>query len=217
MSKESFENLKFLSNEQRSDDWHQADDEWISNDSSFKDYCSYSLLPPGLLEKILKQQLGQQSYNVGVDLAGGENGQALQDLLADGALNKALLTTYIDRRSNHTKEIAEIDHIAGDLVSPKTWRKIIDWKRAQAPDGIALIMHRPLGALQDLKPSTYVGGTYLLLDMLRSGGVLFSEIPGALYGPAMQTMCKALEARTDINELVLGEDKLFTSAVIIKS
>jgi hypothetical protein len=213
----SLENLNFLLNEQRSADWHQPDNEWMSNDSSFKDYCTYSLLPPGLIEKILQQQLGRQSHNVGMDLAGGENGQALQDLLADGTLNKALLTTYTDRRSSHAKEIAEIDHIAGDLVNPKTWRKIIDWKRTQAPDGLALIMHRPLGALQDLKPSTYVGATNLLLDMMRPGGVLFSEIPGALYGPDMQTMCNALEARSDINELVLGEDKLLTSAVIIKS
>lgn len=209
--------LQFLAAEKRPDDWFESDIEWISNDSSLRDYATYSLLGEGIFDRILERHVGRSPENVGLDLAGGENGQALQDLFAEGILGKALLTTYRDRRSTKTERMVELDHIDGDLIRPETWQKIFDWKHTHAQDGLALIMHRPLGGLQDLKPSTYIGAANLLIDLLRQGGVLFAEVPGALYGPDMAAMCESLDERDDIAKIILGKDKLFTTAVIIKS
>jgi len=209
--------LDFLKGEQRPEEWVGSDDDWLSNDSSFNDYVAYSLLPKGLFARILDKHVGENTENVGLDLAGGENGQALQDLLAAGILGRALLTTYKDRRSIATKYLVELGHVEGDLIRPTTWQKIINWKHIYAPHGFALIMHRPLGALQDLNPSTYVGAANLLLNMLRPGGVFFSEIPGALYGSGMTLMCRSLQEREDIADIMVGEDKLLTSALMVKT
>src|SRR6185312_16261507 len=99
--------LDFLKGEQRPEEWVGSDDDWLSNDSSFNDYVAYSLLPKGLFARILDKHVGENTENVGLDLAGGENGQALQDLLAAGILGRALLTTYKDRRSIATKYLVE--------------------------------------------------------------------------------------------------------------
>jgi hypothetical protein len=209
--------LDFLKGEQRPDEWVGSDDDWISNDSNFNDYVTCSLLPDGLFDRILDQHVGKNTENVGLDLAGGENGQALQDLLTAGFLGRALLTTYKDRRSIATKYLVELGHVEGDLIRPDTWQKIINWKHIYAPKGFALIMHRPLGALQDLNPSTYVGAANLLLNMLRPSGVLFTEVPGALYGSGMSLMCESLQERDDIVDIIMGEDRLLTSALIVKA
>jgi len=196
----------------------RVDNDWQIDSSRFSDYCKHSCIPPehGDLLTIIESAIGRYATNVGVDLAGGENGEALKDLLELQVISKALLTTYEDRRDKETESNPLIDHIDGNLVSPNTWKRIIAWRKNNTPDGFALVMHRPVGALQDLPPTIYTGIANVILDNIRPGGVFFSQIPFALYGPNGRRICKSLRQRSDIDSIILGEDKPFTSAVIIK-
>lgn len=198
--------------------WERPDI-WPVNDSPFSAYCDYAMLSDdkGGVPAIVDKQLGQSPDNVGLDLAGGENGIALRDLMNDGIIGKALLTTYKDRRDDITKANKALGHVAGDLASPNTWQQIIDWKNAHTPDGFSLVLHRPVVALQSFRPKTYMAAAHLILDMVRPQGVVFSQVPAALYGRHLKTMGESLLARPDVRTIVTAEtDWDPPSAVIIK-
>ena len=78
---------------------------WGTNNSDFEAYCVDLALPnhPGGLQGIVERQIGHYEHNVGLDLAGGSDGVALQDLLNDGILGTAILTNYYDLRSDSAK------------------------------------------------------------------------------------------------------------------
>ena len=195
-----------------------SDDAWLVNDSGFDNYCRCARIRPkrGGLRAIIESTIGYDPANIGVDLAGGENGQALQDLLELGIIGKALLTTYEDRRSPETADNTLIDHIAGNLVLPDTWKRIIAWRKSHAPDGLALVMHRPVGALQNLPPSAYIGMANIVLDNIRPGGVFFTQVPLALYGPSWRGACEAVRQRTDLASITLGKYEPLIYAAITK-
>lgn len=179
-------------------------DRWSKNDSGFDDYCSRAT-EGGLyyldLEAIVRSRLGRFTTNVALDIAGGTNGAALQDLLREGMIDRGILTNYLDRRDEPTKDNPYLEHIEGDILASSTWQRIISQSKRHAPDGLSLIMHRPVGALQDLPPRFYKEAAHLLLDMLRPGGILFSQVPLGLifdFDEKAKPICDSIALRSDI-------------------
>jgi len=200
---------------------------WGTNNSDFEAYCVDLALPdyPQGFAGIVEEAIGKNPNNVGMDLAGGSDGIALQDLLRDGILGTAIVTNYEDRRTSETKQNKRLLHIAGDLVKRSTWEDIIYSQKKHAPDGLALVMHRPVGGLQNLRPAIYRNAAHLLLDMTRSGGVLFLQIPDALIAWTakleLDIICASIESRDDIERIIPsyiypGALPILDSVVIVK-
>lgn len=190
---------------------------WGFDDSKFSDYCAsfghvtdYETEFEGKdLKEIIERQIGCDPQNIGLDIAGGTNGTALRDLIAEGAIGTGLVTNLFDLRTDEVRADQSLHHVNGDIVSPGTWRKIIEWKKNYAPEGFAFIMHRPVGALQTYPPAFYVGATYKLLDMLKPAGVLFTQVPDSLIPSSihrenvgLHIVCEAIRARSDIKDIV---------------
>jgi hypothetical protein len=203
-------------------------DSWSFFDSSFKDYCKRAILPeyPEGLKGIIEAQVGFSADNVGIDIGGGLNGVALQDLLELGVLSKALMTDFMDERSERTKQVSKLDHLAGNLLDADTWQAMIDWQEVNAPNGLALIMHRPVGGLQRLTPSVYEGATLCMFDMLQPGGLLFTQIPRRIrHSPEGPQILNTLRHRPDVGQVIISTKRTDTLisdesdqyAVIIKS
>lgn len=201
---------------------------WTVYNSSFKDYSEHAILPdyPDGLKGIVESQIGFNEDNVGIDIGGGINGVALQDLLELGVLSKALMTDFMDERSEKTKQVSELDHLAGHLLDADTWQAMIDWQEVNAPDGLALIMHRPVGGLQRLTPDVYEGATLCMFDMLQPGGLLFTQIPRRIrHSPEGPQILNTLRHRPDVGQVIISakrkgtivSDELDQYAVIIKS
>ncbi|HRV75853.1 MAG: hypothetical protein H6799_02410 [Candidatus Nomurabacteria bacterium] len=155
-----------------------GDGEWTVNDSGLSSYFFNVHFPglgrgPGVVTKII----GKDTSNTAMDLAGGSNGAALQDLIDIGAIGKGLLTNYEDRRCPASRYNPLVDHIAGNLVHRDTWQKIIEWASLNTNGGFDLILHRPVGGLQYLPTRFYSGAAQVIVDLLKPGGVAFLQIP----------------------------------------
>lgn len=135
---------------------------------------------------------------------------ALQQLMAEGFLGKGLVTNYEDTRDEATRALSDLDHIDGDILMRPTWERIVDWQRQNAPDGFALVLHRPYGALQDLRPGFYRGAIHLLMDMTKPNGMLLLQTPGDVGGLKRAVYLAALERsardRDDVAELYTSPD-----------
>jgi hypothetical protein len=199
------------------------EDGWKISDLGFDDYCERSGIDG--VSDLIMGQLGRLGTNAALDIAAGANARALQDLLERGAIDKALATNYADNRSDETKAIGALTHQTGDLLDRTTWQGIIDWQAAEAPEGLSLVLHRPYGALQYLQPTNaYLGAARLLLDTLRPGGVLFSQIPIALKsaawpGTPAERVARSIRQRPDIGSMTASDYpmSLFSSVVIVKN
>jgi hypothetical protein len=139
---------------------------------------------------MILREIGTDSDNVGIDIAGGTNGRALQQLLEHGILGKALVTNYTDTRTDETKDVEGLDHRGGDLFDRTTWEEIDGWIDENAPDGLSLVMHRPAGTLQDLPAPFYAGAFRFLLERTRPGGLHFLQIPEPLVIPSPERSLK---------------------------
>jgi hypothetical protein len=161
-----------------------ADCYWDVDNSTIQDYgerADYSRYHPLGLYGIIADCVGQDDQNVGLDVAGGSSGQALRELVAAGIIGRGLFTHF--RQHDGSRSIdSSLTCINGDLRDEKTWLDMFNWKRAFAPGGFAITMHRPVGGVQNLPPRVYQGAVHLLLDMTRPGGLLFTQIPRRLYG-----------------------------------
>lgn len=191
---------------------------WGFNNASFDDYCgSFGQRtaeigePREGLREIVERQLGKDPANIGLDVAGGSQGTAIRSLIAEGILGTGLVTNLFDTRTEETKANRDLHHIDGDIVSRETWMKIIEWRKKHAPEGFALIMHRPIGALQGYPEPFYAGATYLLLDMLRPGGVFFTQVPHSLRpntahedNIGLQTFCEAFQAHPEVDDIAIN-------------
>jgi hypothetical protein len=153
-------------------------DTWGTHRSSFTRYCERST-GAVMSEKIISG-MARFSTCAAIDIAGGSNGNALQELLSLGVIDKGLVTNYLDRRRDETKAIVNLGHVHGDILSRDTWLNIEEWQSREAPEGFGLVLHSPVAALQSLAPGFYKGAVHWLLDRTRSGGMLFSKIPEAL-------------------------------------
>lgn len=184
-------------------EFRQRSDHWRLNDSGADDYFKYpqfSGYAGGALE-IIGQQLENIDYRVGIDIAGGANGVALRGLIDRGLLDKGLVTNYSDKREVLDPEV---DHIDGNIRAMETWLKIKDWQEENCPEGAALILHRPIGALQKLPPSFYKGATHTALSMLGTSGAMFAQIPKRLREDeaALQEVCLSIQERPDVAEVL---------------
>jgi hypothetical protein len=176
-------------------DMSEKGDEWDVDDSSLEEYSVLAGLPENFengLGGLILRSIGRGNGNVGIDIAGGTNGKALQELLSLGILDKALVTNYADARSDETKAIEELDHQDGDIYDMETWLGIAKWIEDNAPDGLALVMHRPVGTLQDLPKEFYEGAFDFLFKRTRSGGVHFLQIPEPLVIPSPDRSLKPI-------------------------
>lgn len=96
---------------------------WAVNDSSFDEYCGKIDFPgQGGLFEILERQIGYDKNNAALDIAGGSQGAAVQDLLSTELVGKGLVTNFEDLRTEETKAIETLDHIVGDVADEKTWQ-----------------------------------------------------------------------------------------------
>lgn len=154
-------------------------DDWDINDSPMSDYSRRANFnnDPNYLLTIIEQRIGHREDNVGLDIGAGSSARALRDLLGSGVLRRALATNFADQRDDEALHDDRLDHVSGNLVSREPWEEINKWQEAHAPDGFALIMHRPLAGLQKLPYQTYQGAAHYLADSLRPGGLMFTQVP----------------------------------------
>lgn len=208
--------------------WH-GDRSWAINNSSLRHYSRRANIdndPDGLIT-FITDKIGTSEDNVALDVAAGSNPQALRDLLDSGVVGRALATNYQDRRPWAVRRDTRLDHIKGTLAQADTWRKIIDWQRDHAPDGLAIAMHRPVGGLQDLQPEVYRGAAHVLFDMVRPGGIMFTQVPRRLRNVPgqLEELCGSLRERPDVGGIIHSAprpryahvDESDTYAVIIKT
>lgn len=184
----------------------EGDSVWRVNNSTIEEYAQDAQFPsyPFGLLGILESATHPEQQNVGMDLAGGSQAVALRNLLDSGVLTKGLVTNYEDLRTPATKADTRIDHIAGDLADTQTWQSIIEWQNTNAPDGLSLIMHQPYRGLQNFIPSVYARGAHLLLDMLKPGGVFYTQVPSALHQRTsdLSAVYRDLRTRPDVREII---------------
>jgi hypothetical protein len=174
-------------------DMSEKGDEWHVDDSSLEEYSVLAGLPEDFqagLGGMILREIGTEPGNVGIDIAGGTNGRALQQLLEHGILERALVTNYTDARTDETKVVEGLYHRDGDLCDRATWEEIDGWIDENAPDGLSLVMHRPAGTLQDLPAPFYAGAFRFLLERTRPGGVHFLQIPEPLVIPSPERSLK---------------------------
>lgn len=203
-----------------------GDSRWGVNDSSFEKYAADAQFPdyyPGGLKGIIEEALSVNDTNVGLDIAGGSQARALRDLIESGTLTKGLVTNLEDLRAPEIKADTRVDHVAGDLALRKNWENIIRWQTTHAPEGLSLIMHKPFAGLQDLTPNAYEGAAHTLIDMLRPGGVFFTQVPSSLHAhpQALLATYRRLLKRPDVSEIIPSTRASFEAgkhafAVIIK-
>lgn len=184
----------------------EGDNAWRRNNSSFEEYMEDAPFPShysGLIG-IIDDVIGYDAGNVGMDLAGGSQGIALRDLLDEGLISKGLVTNYQDLRTAATKADKRVGHVAGDLAEVETWHNIIQWQSQHAPGGFALITYRPFGGLQGFAPHVYTRAAHTLLDMLRPGGLLFTQVPKIFHAQHKElcTAYRGLRANPDVAKII---------------
>ncbi len=104
---------------------------------------------------------------------------------------------------------SRLAHIDGKLTDPATLAGVVDWKKRYAPRGFAIVMHRPIGGLQTLPFRTYRGASHLMLDLTRSGGLTFTQVPRNLVAsPRVLTgLCASIRQRSDVAEVIVSPPK----------
>lgn len=178
------------------------------NGTSFDDYtvAANILEAPFGLQVVVAEAMRGHDENVGLDIAAGSDADALVDLLDDGLLTTGIATNYADERSPKVANDTRLKHISGSLLEDTTWRELLETVEDEAPDGLALVMHRPLGELQYLPPNTYRGAAHFLLDLIRPGGVMYAQVPAQLeINPRdMVDICTDIRARADVVDVLNG-------------
>lgn len=211
------ERLSFLDGLDESRNAGGTNDEWLCNNSPFERYfdgVSFQNHQEGPLQ-IIESQLEGLEHNVGIDIAGGANGVALRGLIKrQGLLEKGLVTNKFDTRDGKAQDVPELDHIDGNILLPETWEKILGWQRKNCPEGASLLMHRPVGGLQRLPTSFYMGAVHLGLDMVRPRGLAYIQIPKKLLGHRhgrrdnLRKICSSIDARDDVAKVIRPERML---------
>lgn len=191
------------------------------DNSGFKDYCRFSLIPD--VEQKITHQLQSLEPGTGLDVAGGANGVAVQDLLDNELIERGVFTGYQEARNPETVDRPDLDFIAGDIKREAAWRAIFQWQDEHSPQGFNIIMHRPFGMLGNMHPHFYAAAGNLLLDRLAPGGILFSQIAPCLLvkdkGLGYRGLARVIRERTDIEyaettKLIFG-DHHFSSAMAL--
>jgi hypothetical protein len=183
---------------------------WHKNRSPIENYGAAKFtesFPGKELYDIIVGQIGKRPGNVGMDVLGGLDGVALQQLVSSGVLSKSI---DVDLRTHHGNGVSnnpKLHYVAGDILSSETWQPMIEKQAKLAPQGLALIIHRPYGALQHQPQNVYEGGAHVLLDMLRPGGVLFTQVPSTYKNndDVVRQTYRSLVSRGDIQRIVRAD------------
>ena len=175
-----------------------GDSRWGVNNSSLGSYGASPLSRKSPFAERLAAQLETQPQGVVIDIAGGNNGKAVKDLIRTGAVRSGLVTNLEDLRNRRAKRNKNLYHVAGDIIIQQTWREIDAWRQEHAPEGLAAVMHRPYGALQCLPTQFYEGALNTLLDWTMPGGVGLFQIPDMLLDDDLSTICQRLRSRQDV-------------------
>ncbi len=195
-------------------DMSHPDGVWNVDNSGIADYsekANFFGKPEGLLQ-IIGECTGRRD-DVGLDVAGGTNGVAIGELVMAGFLREGAVTNFTSLPSAEVRAErarAGVTHLAGSLLDVHTWRTMQAWQEKVAPQGLAVIMHRPYGALQTLSPEFYMGAVHWALNRLRPGGVLFTQIPQILDGGLIASdvpdlyahlgaICDSIRKRSDLD------------------
>lgn len=110
------------------------------------------------------------------------------DVMAEGTflrqlpgIDGGLAVTLVDKRAEKSKALDQsknIDVIAGDILSPKTWRQISQWMQDRDISSFDLIVCRGVGALLDIPQELY---SHILTEvwgrLSKDGGVLVTQFP----------------------------------------
>lgn len=183
-----------------------GDSWWEYNNCSLANYGASAQFPryEDNLLGFITDIIGKNPQNVGMDIAGGNQATALRNLLDACVLGKALVTNFQDGRTARVLADTRLDHVAGSLAVPETWQEILDWQQANAPSGFDLIMHRPLGGLQNWPIEAYRGAAKLALTMTRPGGLFLTQIPRSIQSNrmALSSIYRTLQAPRRIERMI---------------
>jgi hypothetical protein len=182
-----------------------GDRNWAVNNSTMYDYSRRAYIggsATGLLD-IVNERLDTSEDNVGLDLAAGTYAQALHDLLDSGVLNRALATNYSARLPRRARR-QDLDYLTGNLTRRDTWQAILGWQGEHAPEGFDLVMHRPVGGLQDLDLDTYKAGARILFDIVKPGGMMFSQVPRHAMNDegGLRELCRSVRSGGQVEDVV---------------
>lgn len=74
-------------------------------------------------------------------------------------------------------------------------------------------MHRPIGGLQELRPKVYRGAAHFLLDLIRPGGLMFTQVPRRLVEVADEhrQTCESIRNRPDVLEVMTTSQRPHTT------
>ena len=182
-----------------------GDRNWAVNNSTLYDYSRRAYIDGDRtrLLDLINERLGTSEDNVGLDVAAGSRAQALQDLMDSGVLGRALATNYRARIPRKERR-QSLDHIRGNLTHRETWQKILGWKDEHAPDGFDLVMHRPVGGLQDLDLHTYQAAARMLFGMVKPGGMMFSQVPRRVMNmeKGLGELCRTVRESGEVEGVV---------------
>jgi hypothetical protein len=182
-----------------------GDKQWIVNNSTFSDYSRRAYIGGSTsgLSRLVDERLGDSEGAVGLDLAAGTEARALRDLMDSGILEQALATNYRARVTRRLRR-NNLDHIRGNLTSRETWQKILGWKDRHAPEGFDLVMHRPVGGLQDLDPRMYQAAGRILFGMVKPGGMMFSQVPRRVMNVegGLRSLCQSIREGGEVERVV---------------
>lgn len=179
-------------------------DAWNVNNSDFAEYSNGTWFPEHRgqylnLWQVFAEYIEPSLDNVAIDIAGGTNGVAIQQLIEKQFVGRGLVTNLKDQRSPEALANSALSHVAGNILEPETWQQIVDWAMANAPDGVDIIIHRPKGGLQSMSRKFYKKAAMQLLDMLKPGGIFYAQVPDGLiheelFGPPSKKVEKVCQA-----------------------
>lgn len=187
------------------------DNFWNANNSNLNRYSSrlFGRANTEALSGFLIQRIGKEKTNVGLDIAGGSNGVAMRALLRKGVLGEAAVTNLEDRRGFLARHNRHLHHIGGNLLLRSTWDTMSEWREEHAPDGLALVTHLPDGGLQELDPNWYGQALDTVIEWVRPGGLIITQVPSVLApehaptAPQLQEIGEQLNARDNIASITV--------------
>lgn len=152
---------------------------WTVNNSNLYDYSDrfskYGF--EGSIQDDVTERYSAENNDVALDLCAGQNAMALQDLIKENVVSRALATNLEDNRDEHTRNIEELYHLSGNLLLRDFWDDLKETQSNIAPEGFSIVFHFPVGALQFLDKRFYRKALFEILDMTKSGGSLYFQVP----------------------------------------
>jgi hypothetical protein len=176
---------------------------WSVDDSSFNSYVDLVRFQRGFAKDLILERIDNDSTNVVLDIAGGSNGVAVRNLIDSELFGEGIFTNYVDNRSEETRQ-SNVGFVAGDLRTSETWEALLSWQQYHAPDGFALVLHRPAGGLQDLCDDDYIKYTRTIMSMIKPGGLFYSQVPSHPLRPRSESSLQTIREGIRSIEGVVG-------------